>query len=84
MEKKDKSTTTDLNILRLKLNVFGGGPSELHLTGSLGRVKPFLEKQRTWEGGTLQVMCYWLADSGEANLRREEIWVWETLKGWDL
>lgn len=72
VEKKEKSTTTDLHILRLKLNVFGG-PGELHLTGSLGRVKPCLEKQRTWEGGTLQLTCCWLADWCKGNRSRKEI-----------
>lgn len=61
VKKKDKSTTTDLHILPLKPNMIGS-PSELHLTGSLGCIKSCLEKQKTWEARTLQLMCRCLAD----------------------
>lgn len=30
------------------------GPSELHFTGCLARIKSSLKKQRTWEDGTLE------------------------------
>lgn len=37
------------------------------------------KKQRTRKGGTLQLMCRWLADSGKGNLRRKGIWAWKIL-----
>lgn len=49
-ERKNKSTATDLHILRLKLNMFCS-PSKFHFTGSLGRIKSCLEKQKTWKQG---------------------------------
>lgn len=61
MEKKDKSSATDLHILRLKPYMLCS-PRKFRLTGSLGCIKPCLKKQKTWKLGNY-LHLHWCCNS---------------------
>lgn len=76
VERKDKSTTTDLHILWLKLYTFGS-PGGFHLTGSLGRVKPRLGKEN------MRVYCLPIDARAVWEEKKADIQHGQIVKWWD-